>query len=128
MTNRNVRFSGSIALQSDLARWRNLCGVENGVRGLLANHVDRACDEKAGDTWKDGGVYDAQTGRSVHAKIAAEDATGIPRANRAGAGRVMAPRVFANESPQLLVVLQFGAGYLLGENDVGVLQFFGHAP
>ena len=37
---------------------------------------------------------------------------GVSGANGAGAGRVMAPGVLARELPQLLVVLQIGAGYL----------------
>lgn len=40
----------------------------------------------------------------------------------------MAPGMFANELPQLLVVLQFYSGYLFGKNEVGALQFIGHPP
>ncbi len=40
----------------------------------------------------------------------------------------MAPGMFANELPQLLVVLQFDSGYLLGKNEVGALQFIRHPP
>src|ERR1700730_15772575 len=60
----------SVGPTRDRASRRGLRGLENALRGLLADHVHRACDEKAGDSWKDGSVDDAQAAGSVHAEIA----------------------------------------------------------
>src|SRR5258708_11438314 len=108
--------------------WRYLRGLEDGVCGFFADHVDRARDEKAGDAWKDGSVDDADTARSVHAEIARKNAAGLSRANRASAACVVPPGVLANELPQWPVVLQVCSRRFFTTNQSAALQPFRHSP
>src|SRR5262245_10261237 len=70
---------------------------EDHVGRLLADHVDGADDEQAGDAREHRGVDHAEPARAVDAKIAGQHATLLGRADRAGARGVMAPGVGANE-------------------------------
>ncbi len=76
---------------------------QNGFRGLLTDHVDRAHNEESGNSGKHRCVHDAQTFRSVHAKIAVEHATLLQRSDRARAGRMVTPGVGAHIVLQILI-------------------------
>src|SRR6185369_5058885 len=89
---------------------------EDYVSGFFADHVDGADDEEAGDAWKDGGVDDAQTLRAVDAEVRVEDAVLFAWSNRTGAGRVMAPRVFAHKRVQIFDAFTLGTRNLFSHD------------
>src|SRR5260370_6142469 len=78
---------------------------EDHVRRLLGDHVDGADDEEPGNAGKDRGVDDAQPLGAMHAKIAAEHAAVLARANRAAAGSVVSSCCSPHIVLQLFVAL-----------------------
>src|ERR1700744_4151662 len=73
------------------------------VRGLFADHVDRAHDEESGNAWEDGGVPHAQALCSVHPEAAVQDAILVARADGAAARRVVTPGMAAHKLAQIAV-------------------------
>ena len=73
-----------------------VCVTENHIRGLLADHVDRAHNEEAGDPWEDGGIDHAQSSHTVHLKVPVEYTALVQWTNRTTARRVMPPCIVAN--------------------------------
>ena len=78
-------------------------GGQNSVRRLLRNHIDRADDEEAGDAGKDAGVDHSQAACSVNAKIRVQNPVALDRADRAGAGGMVAPGMGPDELFERLV-------------------------
>src|SRR5439155_26965185 len=89
------------------------------LRRFLANHVDRARDEKSGDAGKYRSIYHAQALRVMHPKIAAEHAVFLQRPDGAGAGGMMPPAVVTPEILQVLVALQsLARQFLFGDQTI----------
>src|SRR5688572_13390314 len=78
-------------------------GCDNRVRRFLRDHVNRADDEQPRRAREDGGIDDAQAFRLMDPEVAREHAALVLRTDRARARRVVAPRVIADELPQIRV-------------------------
>jgi hypothetical protein len=102
--------------------------LEDRIGSFFADHIDRAGDEKSWDAGKHRSIDHTQASRPVHAEIAREDATGRGQSDRARAGGVMTPSIFAHELAQVVLVLQMRPGRFFGMNQALPLQLICHTP
>jgi hypothetical protein len=89
---------------------------------LLANHVNRADDEKSRNARERRRIHHAQALRSVYAKIGTEHAVLLSRADRATARRMVSPSVVANVVSQFIVGLKMLARQFLCSKETLLLQ------
>jgi len=104
-------------------RRRSTLGIgQNHFGCLLADHVNRADDEKSRNARKHRRTHHAQALRSVYAKIGTEHAVLLSRADRATARRMLSPSVVANVVSQFIVGLKMLARQFLCSNETLLLQ------
>src|SRR6516162_5251362 len=91
-----------MSLISHLSLFRAL---EDRIGSFFADHVNWADDENSWDAGKHGSIDYTHASRPMHAEIAREDATGGGQSDRARAGGMMTPSIFAHELAQLVIIL-----------------------
>jgi hypothetical protein len=105
-----------------------LCTLEDRIGSFFADHIDWARDENSWDAGKHGSIDYTHASRPMHAEIAREDATGGGQSDRARAGGMMAPSIFAHELAQLVIILQMRPGRFFDMNQALPLQLICHTP
>src|SRR5277367_2331462 len=101
---------------------------ENNVGRFFANHVNRADDEEPWNAREYRRIHDAQTLRTVHAEVTAEDAVQLSGPDGAAARGVMPPGMRADVVSQLIVGLNLLTRQLFFGNDAALSQPFGQPP